>query len=586
MGYRALVKVANTTLAAPSPAAPTSLGIGKPHDAFEQEADRVASEVATGRLNNFELPLRKARIGARLQRKCSRGGSGGTEGECEECKKKEMLQRRADGCGTPELIPPIVNEVLNSPGEALDLDTRAFFEPRFGYDFSRVRIHTDAQAAESAHSLHALAYTHRDHVVFASGRQAFQSSEDRGLLAHELTHVVQQSESPQSATVQRKPDDGRAHPTPLKTRAAETDLIEEAYGKGGLDEKQWHELAASASQKRGHDNDGAVHDYLALYRDAAKTAGAPGGDINVTAGASPPDHVTAGLNFALFGLDAEGSTACVNDGGKFAVKLSYTSDDLKLGVGIILGSLAFNQGKERTLAILRHEMMHAEHLEMALSAVRDFLRAPKAKAGAGSKSPEDQFKDWLKGQTKRGLSEVNAALIRGANTPHEANTELLAHVEGFMTHFHLAQPAPTDPKDIAFTELWGALDTGEGNPWKGATKEVKSEALGRLQEYYCHSLDRRHREAFDAWVNYEDREWRSYNLTGPPDADLDIRARDLALEGVGEVSKSKEAFEALQQKQTMERTEMPDFLRGLLEIIRGKCRGLETPLALPATARK
>jgi hypothetical protein len=79
-----------------------------------------------------------------------------------------------------------------SSGQPLDARTRAFMEPRFGFDFSRVRIHADAEAAAAARSINARAYTIGQDVVFDAGRFSPQSSEGRRLLAHELTHVVQQ----------------------------------------------------------------------------------------------------------------------------------------------------------------------------------------------------------------------------------------------------------------------------------------------------------------------------------------------------------------------------------------------------------
>jgi hypothetical protein len=84
---------------------------------------------------------------------------------------------------------------LNSSGQPLDASTRAFFEPRFGHDFSRVRVHTDEKAAESARAVNARAYTVGDNVVMGSGHYLPSSSSGRRLLAHELTHVVQQANS-------------------------------------------------------------------------------------------------------------------------------------------------------------------------------------------------------------------------------------------------------------------------------------------------------------------------------------------------------------------------------------------------------
>ncbi len=129
-----------------------------------------------------------------LQRKCACGGSGSSDGECEDCKKKEMtLQRHASDNSAPTAVPPVVYDVLRSPGQPLDADTRALFEPRFGYDFSKVRIHTDARAAESARAVNALAYTVGPDIVFGAGQYRPGSGGAQQLIAHELSHVVQQS---------------------------------------------------------------------------------------------------------------------------------------------------------------------------------------------------------------------------------------------------------------------------------------------------------------------------------------------------------------------------------------------------------
>jgi hypothetical protein len=144
-------------------------------------------------------PTRKA-AGPVLQRACACGKhTADQNGECTECRKKRLgLQRRAVGQG-PDVAPPIVHEVLRSPGRPLDDATRGFMESRFNHDFSGVRVHTDARAAESARAVNALAYTVGNHVAFDVGQFAPTTSAGRGLLAHELTHVVQQGGGP-SAT--------------------------------------------------------------------------------------------------------------------------------------------------------------------------------------------------------------------------------------------------------------------------------------------------------------------------------------------------------------------------------------------------
>lgn len=130
-----------------------------------------------------------------LQRKCACGGTLGPSGECEECRKKRQgtLQRATLDQGAGNAAPSIVQDVLRSPGQPLDTQTRAFMESRFGHDFSQVRIHSDARAVDSAQEVHALAYTVGRDVVFGAGQYAPATSEGRKLIAHELTHTIQQS---------------------------------------------------------------------------------------------------------------------------------------------------------------------------------------------------------------------------------------------------------------------------------------------------------------------------------------------------------------------------------------------------------
>jgi hypothetical protein len=130
-----------------------------------------------------------------LQRKCACGGNPGPSGECDECRKKRlgMVQRLALNVPAPMTVPPIVHQVLDSPGQPLDAGTRNFMEPRFGHNFSQVQVHTDGKAAQSAQAVNALAYTVGKDMVFAAGQYAPGTAAGDRLLAHELTHVVQQS---------------------------------------------------------------------------------------------------------------------------------------------------------------------------------------------------------------------------------------------------------------------------------------------------------------------------------------------------------------------------------------------------------
>ena len=130
--------------------------------------------------------------GILLQRQCARERLRITSEPCRQ-RCTAPLQRSAMTAPPVDYVPPVVHEVLRLPGRPLDARTRAFMEPRFGHDFSRVRVHADAQAAESARAVNALAFTVGHHIVFGSGQLFPETSPGRRLMAHELTHVVQQS---------------------------------------------------------------------------------------------------------------------------------------------------------------------------------------------------------------------------------------------------------------------------------------------------------------------------------------------------------------------------------------------------------
>ena len=194
-----------------------------------------------------------------LQRQCACGQHTSAGSECDECKQKRegTLQRAAINSTPVHEVPPIVHEVLRSPGQLLGAETRAFMEPRFGhdfshvptrangsahtpahltigaphddfeqkaelmaqqvmsqsatstntgYDFSGVRIYADNKAAESARSVNALAYTVGQAVVFGAGQYAPGTPKGQRLLAHELAHVAQQTSAATAyaQTLQRK----------------------------------------------------------------------------------------------------------------------------------------------------------------------------------------------------------------------------------------------------------------------------------------------------------------------------------------------------------------------------------------------
>lgn len=171
------------------------LVVGSSNDQFEQEADRVAEQVMrmpAEAHDNIAATLFGASNHG-LQRKCACGGTPGPAGECDVCRKKRLsLQRRASNGHKPADVPPIVHEVLSSPGQPLDSVTRAFMEPRLGYDFSQVRVHADHEASDSADAVRARAYTVGRDIVFAPREYVPSTVAGKQLLAHELAHVIQQ----------------------------------------------------------------------------------------------------------------------------------------------------------------------------------------------------------------------------------------------------------------------------------------------------------------------------------------------------------------------------------------------------------
>ena len=160
-----------------------NLVVNTPGDVFENEADQIAEQV-----------MRMSAPG--YVRACPRGG------EFPQCPDKqghhETIQTKATHASGARIssVPSGVHNILRTPGQPMDAATRSFFEPRFGHDFSQVRIHTDASADASARALSARAYTAGSHIVFGSGQFSPTTLAGKRLLAHELTHVIQQQSQP------------------------------------------------------------------------------------------------------------------------------------------------------------------------------------------------------------------------------------------------------------------------------------------------------------------------------------------------------------------------------------------------------
>lgn len=213
----------------------TKLKIGQPDDKYEQEADRTAEQVmrmpgsrlsssaGDSSLANTTIPRSKT-----IQRVCATCSEEYKSAENEDrpaepanpCSEfrireqgliqtkqippliqrlksfdKELIQAKTTGDVTPEVTPAVSSSIqlLQGGGRPLPRSERSFFEPRFGADFSNVRVHNNTRAARSARSVNARAFTLGHNVVFGPGEYSPNALEGRKLLAHELTHVLQQN---------------------------------------------------------------------------------------------------------------------------------------------------------------------------------------------------------------------------------------------------------------------------------------------------------------------------------------------------------------------------------------------------------
>lgn len=166
----------------------SALTISQPGDAAEREADAVAERL-TGSGKAVGLWGSGLFVSPAIQRKCA---------ECEQEEKEKKVQRKESTTASPMAGTFALKSKLDAAqgqGAALPRETRQRMEGAFGADFSGVRVHTDSQAVMLSRQLNAHAFTYGQDIFFNTGKYNSQSSDGQRLLAHELTHVVQQSGS-------------------------------------------------------------------------------------------------------------------------------------------------------------------------------------------------------------------------------------------------------------------------------------------------------------------------------------------------------------------------------------------------------
>ena len=161
----------------------------------EEEEKLVQTKLADGALLQRQEVEEPKEEEEPIQAKLAEGGVLQRQEEEPEEEEEEPVQTKRVGGQTPQMAPGLEAQIrsLEGGGQPLRQSVRNFFEPRFGYDFSRVRVHTDGHAAEKAQTLNARAFTVGRDIVFGTGHYAPGTAEGKQLLAHELAHVVQQT---------------------------------------------------------------------------------------------------------------------------------------------------------------------------------------------------------------------------------------------------------------------------------------------------------------------------------------------------------------------------------------------------------
>ena len=200
-----------------------SLDIGHMDDPYEKEAEAMEDQIVEApekKMGEVKPPS------ANIQRKNALEEGEELQRKCAACEEETPVQMKSEvPAGPGAEAPPIVRNAINSTGHPLDKGAKSFFETRFGHDFSNVRIHAGSLATESAKSINATAYTHKNDIVFGSGQYQPETVSGKKLLAHELTHVVQQEggtrlvDTPVQLSVASTGEELQRQPAPQPARA-------------------------------------------------------------------------------------------------------------------------------------------------------------------------------------------------------------------------------------------------------------------------------------------------------------------------------------------------------------------------------
>jgi hypothetical protein len=203
--------------------AQAKLAVNTPGDIYEQEADRMADAVTDEKNRNRkgiedeDEPFKELRIAEKCA--CADDDRAG---------ETVRVQRR-EGSGTEGGIAPEIGAriaEMRGNGRPLDSSERGFMEPQFGVDFGAIRVHSDEEADTHARALHARAFTVGSNIFFRAGEYTPGTAEGRRLLAHELTHTIQQGSARRATRlVQRQPAPPVAAPAPAPVGLASVNFL-------------------------------------------------------------------------------------------------------------------------------------------------------------------------------------------------------------------------------------------------------------------------------------------------------------------------------------------------------------------------
>jgi hypothetical protein len=452
------------------------LAVGVPDDPLEKEADRVAEAVIAS----------PRAVG--VQRKCASCVAGG---QCASCAEDETLHAKESPGHTPRITPGVESSVasLRGGGEPLPASARAFFEPRLESDLSQVRVHTGGAAAESAREINALAYTVGRDVVFAAGRYAPESGEGKKLLAHELTHVLQQTggtaasraaaDSGGGSPLRRQPDPAaepnqtNAPPEPNQSQAPQADASPTSTQVASKSDR-------NSAQERLLKTSGEIRDQVVATsfwiasqwsRFIAETTSSPLRSWN-------PGILTGSLAAAGIIAGMMGSTkitvAFANMGGIPAALAGFVLSSLvKAAAGKIADAIT---GKPPTDAEIRTD----ERKRTGEAAVRKLseINIDTASALAGN----DVYISLVHGKLSEDISTEDLNGIN--NWIDQQSADAQARPQGDSLYLALLERWAYDQADTAADPKYG-VDPAQ---WKEANKTLFGTETMPRKHFYLHQL--------------------------------------------------------------------------------------------------